>query len=158
MTPEQQAALEALVGRPLTQPEIDQLTPLVAARNDAAIAEALSLGRVAVCPKLVGDGEVALALGIPAGPLFIYQLETVATSTPPAGAPAEQVVTYAVARQAWRSLQRAALDVGNPGVRAAFDAFVGTLLTADQAAAVKSLAEAPSPVGVQRVSEVLNNG
>lgn len=42
MTNEQQAALAALVGRPLTEAEVASITPLIAERRDAEIAAALS--------------------------------------------------------------------------------------------------------------------
>src|SRR5574337_918097 len=116
------------------------------APDTAAIAAAISAGRTRIMPRPVGDGDIALALGVPAGPLFLYQLETVASTPPEAGASADAVAQFATARQAWRSLQKGSFDVGNPGVRSAIDLFVGTLLSAEQAVAVKALAEVPDPI------------
>src|SRR5574340_1004616 len=110
------------------------------APDTAAIAAAISAGRTRIMPRPVGDGDIALALGVPAGPLFLYQLETAAAAAP------EAVAQYATARQAWRSLQRGSLDIGNAAVRSAIDLFAGTLLTAEQAATIKALAEAPEQI------------
>ncbi len=123
--------------------------------DDAAIAAILSAGRVAIAPRQINDGDAAIALGIPAGPLFLYQLEQAATSAPGAGAGEQQIALYAVARQAWRSLTLGTFDIGNPVVRQAIDAMVGTLLTEDQAAAVKALAEVPAPVSPADVSRAM---
>lgn len=120
--------------------------------DDAAIAAILSDGRARIVSREVGDGAVAIALGIPGGPVFLYQLELAAETAPGASATDEQIAQHAIARQAWRSLQKAALDIGNPVVRSAIDAMVGTLMTAEQAAAVKALAEVPDPVTVVDVS------
>lgn len=116
------------------------------APDTAAIAAAISAGRTRIMPRPVGDGDIALALGVPAGPLFLYQLETAAATPPEAGAAPEAVAQYATARQAWRSLQRGSLDIGNAAVRSAIDLFAGTLLTAEQAATIKALAEAPEQI------------
>ena len=120
--------------------------------DDAAIAEILSEGRTRIVSREIGDGAVAIALGIPGGPVFLYQLEMAAETSPGASATDEQVAQHAIARQAWRSLQKASLDIGNAVVRAGIDSMVGTLLTADQAAAVKELAEVPDIVSVADVS------
>ncbi len=120
--------------------------------DDAAIAAILSEGRTRIVSQQVGDGAVAIALGIPGGPVFLYQLELAADTSPGASATDEQVAQHAIARQAWRSLQRGSLDVGNAVVRDALDAMVGTLLTADQATAVKALAEVADQVSVADVS------
>lgn len=123
--------------------------------DDAAIAEILSLGRTAIVPREIGDGAVLLCLGVPEGPLFLYHLEVLAETAPPEGSGEAAIIAHAVARQAWRSLLKAALDVGNASVRAAIDLFVGTLLTAEQAEAIKRLAEIPEVVSAADVSRAL---
>lgn len=130
----------------------DPARKAAAPADDAAIAALLSEGRTRIVSQEVGDGAVAIALGIPGGPVFLYQLELAAETVPGASATDEQIAQHAIARQAWRSLQKAALDIGNPVVRSAIDAMVGTLLTAEQASAVKALAEIPDPVTVADVS------
>ena len=124
--------------------------------KDQAVADLLNVDRAPkIVSKEVGDGAISLALGIPAGPVFLLQLEMLAaTEITPQSAP-EQVAAVAVARQAWRSLNRAGFDVGSPSVRAGLDMFVGTLLTAEQAATIKALAEVPDVVTSADVSRAL---
>lgn len=148
----------------LTRAEIQALilaTPAAMALLDAvrsdpapvpdtvAIAEAISAGRTRTESRLIGDGEVSLALGVPAGPLFVMSLEDAASdaSRPGPGAASEEIELFATARQAWRSLQKGAFDIGDSSVRAAIDLFVGALLNANQAASLKALSpEIPDPV------------
>ena len=124
--------------------------------KDQAIADILNAGRP---PKIrqreVGDGLISLALGVPAGPVFLMQLEMLANMPVTAETPVEQLAQIAVARQAWRSLNRSGFDVGDATARAGLDMFVGSLLTADQAAAVKALAETPDVVTAADVSVAL---
>lgn len=75
MTPAQQAALEACAGRPLVQADFDVLEPLLAIRNDVAIATHLSIGR-----KRLGDSMpigVGTILGVmaPYGGDFLNTIE-----------------------------------------------------------------------------------
>lgn len=125
------------------------------AAKDRAIAQLISAGRTRIASRLVGDGEVSLALDIPAGPLFLYQLELAATTAPAPDATPEQIAQHAVARQAWRSLEKGALDVGRADVRAALDAFVGVLLTAQQCEQIKALALVDDPITADQVSRAL---
>lgn len=121
--------------------------------DDLAIAEILSVGRTQIVGTQIGDGDVAIALGIPDGPLFLYQLEQAATA--PVDQTPAAIAAHAMARQAWRSLNKGLLSIGNPAVRAAIDAMVGTLLTAEQATAVKAMAEQPSTVSAAEVSRAM---
>jgi len=124
--------------------------------KDQAIADILNTGRAPkIVTKLLGDGDIALALGIPDGPVFLLQLETIAETAPTEQTPPEIVAQIAVARQAWRSLCKSGLDAGLPSVRTALDLFVGTLLTQGQADAVKALAEVPDVVTASDVSRAL---
>ena len=150
----------------LTGPKAAECAPFVITNDmpkdpdymtkDQAIADILNQGRAPkIVSKLLGDGDIALELGIPAGPAFLLQLETVAGSGPTQDTPPEQIAQIAVARQAWRSLCKSGLDAGLPSVRAALDLFVGTLLTQEQAGAVKALAEVPDVVTAADVSRAL---
>ena len=56
-------ALTLLVGRELTAGEIDALGPLVAVRNDVAIASLLSIGRVKHGPTQIGTGTIMAVFG-----------------------------------------------------------------------------------------------
>ena len=124
--------------------------------KDQAIADLLNAGHAPKIIKLeVGDGLISLALGVPAGPVFLMQLEMLANQAVTLETPAEQMAQIAVARQAWRSLNRAGFDVGDATVRAGLDMFVGSLLTADQATAIKALAETPDVVTAAEVSRAL---
>ena len=124
--------------------------------GDAAIAAILSAGRTRVEPsKLINEGEVAVALGIPGGPVFIYSLEQAAETAPGEGGSPEDVVAHAVARQAWRSLLKGQFNIGDASVRAAIDSMVGRLLTAEQAVTIKALAEVPAPVSASDVSRAV---
>lgn len=51
-------ALTLLVGRELTPGEVDALGPLVAIRNDVAIASLLSIGRTKHGPTQIGTGTI----------------------------------------------------------------------------------------------------
>lgn len=123
--------------------------------DDAAIAAILSAGRTSIAQRQINDADAAIALGIPAGPLFLYQLEQAATVAPSPEATAQQIALYAVARQAWRSLTRGTFDIGNPVVRQAIDSMVGTLLTAEQATGIKALAEVPQTISAADVSRAM---
>jgi hypothetical protein len=123
--------------------------------DDEAIATILSAGRTAIAPMEIGDSAVAVALGIPAGPLFLYRLELAATTQPDVGATDQQIAAHAVARQAWRSLDKGVFNIGDSTVRAAIDAFIGTLLTQDEADAVKAIAATPDPVSAADVSRAM---
>ena len=123
--------------------------------DHGAIADALSAGRTKIISREVGDGSIALALGVPAGPVFLMQLELLANTAVTGETTPEQLAQIAVARQAWRSINRVGFDVGNAGVRAGIDAMVSTLLTAEQAEAIKALAVVPDPVSSQDVTKAL---
>lgn len=89
--------------------------------------------------KEVGDGAVSIALGFPAGPLFLMTLEQIA-NTPTDGVDQATLVKIAMCRQVWRSLTSKSFDVGNQDVRNSIDSMVGIVLTQEQADAVKTLA------------------
>ena len=123
--------------------------------DHGAIAEALSAGRTKIISSEVGDGAISLALGVPAGPIFLLQLEMVANQPITAETTQESIAQIAMARQAWRSLSRVGFDVGDSGVRAGIDMMVGTLLTTEQAEAIKALAVVPDIVTSQDVTKAL---
>lgn len=63
MTSMQQTALEALVGRELTQSEIDQIDNWLPTRRDDLIADLLSIGRTKMVPTEIGAGTILAVLG-----------------------------------------------------------------------------------------------
>ena len=159
MNTEQKLALQSLVGRDLTAGDEQTLDPLVAERNDVAIAALLSVGRTRITqPRLVGEGTISAALGVPAGPVFIYILGEAAKTPIVAETPPEQGVASAMVRQAHRLITDKNFDVGLPSVRAGLDAFVGKLpgFTQTAADAIKALAVVSDPVPTEAVSRALN--
>ncbi|NMD06646.1 MAG: hypothetical protein GYA66_01570 [Phyllobacteriaceae bacterium] len=124
--------------------------------KDQVIADILNAGRAPkIIKREVGDGLISLALGVPAGPVFLMQLEMLSNMPVTQDTPLEQMAQIAVARQAWRSLIKGGFDVGDMTVRAGLDMFVGSLLTAEQASAIKALAESPDIVTAADVSIAL---
>lgn len=123
--------------------------------DHGAIADALSAGRTKIVSREVGDGAISLALGTPAGPLFMLSLEAIANTAVDAAMAPEQIAQIAICRQAWRSINRVGFDVGNQGVRDGIDSMVGTLLTQEQADAIKGLAVVLDPVSSQDVTKAL---
>lgn len=136
-------------------PSLPKVDAATARAGDQAIADILSASRVRIEPREVGDGAISLALGVPAGPIFMWQLELLATTPPASDADPATIAQFAVARQAWRSVSKAALDVGNAEVRSGLDMFVGTLLTQEQADAIKALAEVPDVITIADVSRAV---
>ena len=112
---------------------------VIAAGDFHVMASLVNAGYVRYQSREVGDGAVSIALGMPDGPLFLMQLESIA-NMPIENQPQEMLVKIAMCRQVWRSLISKSLDVGNEDVRASIDSMVGVLLTQAQADAVKSLA------------------
>lgn len=150
----------------LTGPKAAECAPFVVTNEmpkdpdymtkDQAIADILNQGRAPkIVKREVGDGLISLALGVPAGPVFLMQLEMLSNMPVTQDTPLEQMAQIAVARQAWRSLIKGGFDVGDMTVRAGLDMFVGSLLTAEQASAIKALAETPDIVTAADVSIAL---
>jgi hypothetical protein len=123
--------------------------------DHGALAEALSVGRTKIVSKEVGDGAISLALGTPAGPLFMLTLEGIANTSIAAEMTPAEIAQIAICRQAWRSINRVGFDVGNQGVRDGIDLMVGSLLTLEQADAIKALAVVDDPVSSQDVSKAM---
>lgn len=130
-------------------------TPEVQAK-DQAIADILNVGRVRLVDNLIGEGSITEALGVPAGSVFIYNLQLAAHQALPAEPTAEDVARKAMIEQAWRLIDKAHLNVGSPAVRAGMDAFVAFgLLTSEQAAAIKRLAEVPVRLTLADISKAV---
>lgn len=158
--------MSALRDEILTGPKAADCAPYVVTNDmpkdldymakDQSIADILNQGRAPkIIKREVGDGLISLALGVPAGPVFLMQLEMLSNMPVTQDTPLEQMAQIAVARQAWRSLIKGGFDVGDMTVRAGLDMFVGSLLTAEQASAIKALAESPDIVTAADVSIAL---
>ena len=170
MSPNEQTALEGLAGRALLVDEVAALGPLVQARNDVAIAELLSVARVAIQPRTITARGVRAALPIPTAVPFLALLREAATaaSVPQwmgdvltaAGVPTDDhpayLDTFACA-YAWLQ-QEGGIDLGAATTRAMLDliaasdpAKFGATVTT-----LKALAEHPDPIPFDRVSAALN--
>lgn len=131
---------------------------LIASGEHGAIAAAVSVGRTRVQqPTFVGDGLIADAIGLPAGPVFLYQLQQLAEAPLAENPTPEQLAVHAQLVLAWRLIREGKLDVGLPSVRASLGAFVGLLpgFTQEMADAILALAVRPAPVGVAEVIEAM---
>jgi hypothetical protein len=167
MTPQQQTALEALVGRALTQAEVEQIAPLVAERSDGAVAAALSAGRMAqdATTKFtsLGISERFPALGGLPGPLaaeLVFQkLEGFATAAMASQDPATKLLGGATARQ-MDHLKGGGMAIGSPAVAAMLAVIVaapGATLTQAEVDALVGVATVPAPISTDAVSRALNN-
>lgn len=131
----------------------------IVGRNYHSIAATVSAARRRVRqPHLVGKGTIADALGMPAGPVFVYALKTAAAAPMPDPATAEQIAEKAMVELAWELINTANFDVGLPSTRAGLDLFVGKLPGFTQAAAdaIKNLASVDDPVDWAAVQAVFD--
>lgn len=171
MTPTQQQALEALVGRALTQAEVDAITPLVASGATQAIADILSVGRTRMRGMVITERGVRENLSITQGALFLKTLRELSeaadaptwltTTLAAIGVPEGDRWAYFDALQCgWPWLRAQGLDVGTSKVRDLLD-----LLAAGQAAGgpavaaacatLKALGVEPNPITHTEVGDAL---
>lgn len=109
-------------------------------RNDGYIADQLSIGRVKLVTTKIGISDVLRVLGPDAGTTFLDSLESAATTNP--------LIKWTLVL-----LNNNDLDISLSITRDKLDAFVGTLLTSEQAALLKSLAEVPDNITVEQVTK-----
>lgn len=142
MTPAQQTALEGLIGRVLSESEAATIAPLVDARNDAAVAAALSVGRKKWAHTEIGVGTIIEVLGL---------------------AVANAVLDALYAAPDYRHI-KPLLDQGRLRLDVVAQAgmlqplVTGGMLTQTQLDALIARAKVDDPIQVNAVSEVLNNG
>lgn len=156
MTLEQQSALEALVARALTADEIAAIEPLLATRNDVAIAAALSEGRQKLCSHMIGERGILDTLGPVDGEAFLSALESIASADmlPEAAQPYFGALKRGVA---W--LKTDGIDVGSETTRELLNVLVAAGSVSELSVkTLKALAMKDDPVSVADVSEVLNHG
>lgn len=150
MTPAQQAALEALAGRPIGAGEV----LLAQARADGDLAAAISVGRSRLHPRLVSERGVLEALGPIEGDVVLTALESITSADvlPESARP-----YYGAIRRGVAWLKGDGLDMGSPTTRQMLDllAAVG-LVGAASAATLKALGTTPDPVSADQVSAILN--
>lgn len=157
MTPSQQAALEALVGRALTQAEVDAITPLVAAGGTQAIADILSVGRTEVFSRITTARGIAELM--PGGPLaaeaVLLKLEG-ARDSMLASEDANTRVFGSLLRRQLAFLSGEGLDFGSAALRAMLDQFAAlSILTAGEVAGLKSIGVRPAPITHTQVGAAL---
>lgn len=152
MSPQQQAALEALVGRAITAEEAAQIDAFMAEGRTNAIAALLSAGRTKVTSHLAS--ERGILERFPAGPLaadaLLVKLEGfAATAHPMAG----------IVKRALRFLATPeGLDIGSATTLTLLDRLAaGGVITAEEAAGVKSMATVADPITDAQVQAALEN-
>ena len=176
MTPQQKSALETLLGVAMTVAQEAEIGPLVDARNDAAVAAALGVGRTQFRTLMVTKRTLVALDEFGVLPRSAYALISVlkdAETTEPAwlssvltgaGIPVEDHPAIADRlATAWPALtsytSEGGLDVGNSGVRFMLDLIaIAVPETASACVAIKNLAKVDAPISVYAVSEALNNG
>lgn len=174
MTPQQKAALEVLLGGPMSPEQEAEVSPLVDARLDANVSEALSIGRTRIESVLITTRAVrAIEAVLPRARHALLTVLRDAASTTPAwldptltalGIPADDHPAIADdLASAWAALNSftdgGGLDVGSGAARGMLDIIAAAVpASADACVAVKALAEISNPLSVQDVSKVLNNG
>ena len=102
---------------------------LLAQRDTQAIAEAVSVGRVKRVPADIGNGTILATIGIVAGNALL-----------------DAIAGTAEYRHVKPLLEQGRLRVDSDLVRATLDGLVPSVLTAEQAQALKALGEQPDPV------------
>jgi hypothetical protein len=161
MTPAQQAALEALAGRALTEAEVEQITPLVADGSTQAIADILSVGRTEVRSRIISARGIAELF--PGGPVpaEVVMLKLEGARDAMLGLPdtPENAVSRVIGSLLRRQLKRLdddGLDMGSPALRGMLDQFVTLgILTAEETAALKGMAVFPVPITHTQVGAAL---
>ena len=143
MTPAQQSALEALVGRALTAIEIAAIDTQLPERNDVAIAAVRSADRVRGEPRRVGIGTI-MATMRPTGGAFLDAREPLSA-------------TDSNVKWTLRLIEQSNFDIGLPATREELTAFAAAHpALADNIAALLAVAEIADPIHYNAVSDALN--
>lgn len=166
MTPQQNEALEALIGRALTAEQATQIDPLLHPdnRNDAAIAAILSQGRAVSDPATkftsLGIAERFPALnGLP-GPLaaemVLQKLEGFAAAAGQSADAATKLLGNATARQMGH-LTGGGMAIGSPAIAQMLAVIVSAgAMSQAEADALTSVASKPDPIDINTLSRALN--
>jgi len=121
--------------------DIQLLDPaLIASRDFAAIADALSAGRVKAQPTAIGKGTIIGVLGMAVGNAFLDVIDNV-----PDYRHIKDVIRAGV------------FDVSLEASKFGIDAMVPGVLTQAEANALKALGTAPDPVTAARVEVAMKN-
>ena len=118
---------------------------LLASRDTAAIAAALSVGRVRTTEHVVSERGIIAALGVIDGEAFIAGLEAFAGATLPDGHPLRPAHPGIARMLRW--LQNEGINMGDPAARQMLDILASAgVVTAASAVIIKGLAEEPDPL------------
>lgn len=158
MTPQQQAAIEAVYGQALSEAQAEAVGPMVDERRDRDVAEYLSQGRTEVRARMTSARGIAERM--PGGPIaaevVLLKLEG-ARDAMLASANQNDVVLGSLLRRQLSFLAGEGLDFGSAALRSMLDQFVvAGILTSGEVAALKAIAEQPAPVDLTAISEALN--
>lgn len=150
MTPQQQAALEALVSRPLTAVEVTQIDALLPTGSVGAIAALLSVGRTKVASHFASERGILerFPLGPIAGDALLTKLDAFSATAHPMAS---------IVRRALKFLgQPEGLDIGSAATQGMLDQLaLSGVMTAEERAGLKTMATAPNPVAVADVETAL---
>ncbi len=168
MSPQQQTALEALVGRALTGAEVTAIDGHLPARAYDAVAAILNAGRKrTVQPTYIGDGTVSDVIGAsgpgPYAMLWMRRQALLAESLPDttlAAMTTQQQYGMALLWQAWHRLSAGTLDIGLPSVRAILPTMVSKIpgLTEAHVTALLERARVDDHVTGAQVARALEGG
>lgn len=124
------------------------LTALAAEGNTQAIADALSVGRTKVVPRMTSARGIAeLYAGGPVGAEVVLMKLEGARDAMLASADQQQQVMGSLLRRQLGFLAGEGLDFGSAALRAMLDQFVlMSILTAEEVAGLKSICVQPDPI------------
>jgi len=143
MTPDQQSALESLVGRVLSSDEVALLDQYLPTRNDVEIANILSVGRIRVDSKQIGIGTILMALS-PHGGIFLDQLVELGQT--------DRNVYWS-----FELIRAGTFDIGLPGTREQLIELKNEFPAVGPALDIlMKTAESPDPIPYGAVSDALN--
>lgn len=150
MTPQQQAALQALMARTLTAEEVTQIDALLPTGSVGAIAALLSVGRTRVASHFASERGILerFPLGPIAGDALLTKLDAFSATAHPMAS---------IVRRALKFLgQPEGLDIGSAATQGMLDQLaLGGVMTAEERAGLKAMATAPHPVAVADVETAL---
>lgn len=126
-----------------------EFAALVATRNDTAIAEALSVGRIRYQSRLITERGVISALGPVEGEALLAGLESFAGSSLAPEHPLYAAHAGIKRMIGWLKAPAEGVDVGDPLTHQLLDTMVALGVqgvTAERVAAIKALAAVPDPI------------
>lgn len=134
---------------------------LLEQRNDVAIAEALSEGRIRYQARLITERGIISALGPVEGEALLAGLESFAASSLAPEHPLFAAHAGIKRVIGWLRAPAEGVDIGDPLTHQLLDTMVALGVqgvTGPRVAAIKALAAVPDPVSVEAVSAALNGG